>query len=134
MKRTYFFLSGIVLTIAFTCDLQSQFNDTLKIDYFGQTPPGMHAAVFAPDFISRENWFVQNCCFSPDGKEFVFVITDNNWAVSDVMYTKFSEGKWSEPVKIFDNALVPVFSYDGNKLYFISNQRNGSNDADIWVS
>ncbi len=106
-------------------------NDTLKINYFGQIPPGNKAAVFSPDFISRKDWWVQNGCFSPDGKEFVFTITDQGWTFGDIMYTKYIGGKWSEPDTLFINAWVSCFSQDGNSLYITD---YGHGDSNIWVS
>ncbi len=96
-------------------------NDTLNIDYFGQTPPGNKAVVFSPDFISRKDWWVQNGCFSPDGKEFVFCITDKDWTFSTIMHTKYSGGKWSEPDTLFINAGTPCISPNGKHLYYDAN-------------
>jgi hypothetical protein len=120
--------------ILFIQNIYAQFNDTLQIDYFGQTPPGNTAKVFAPDFISRNNRFVQNCCFSQGGKEFVFVLTDQAWDHPAIMYTHYINGRWTEPDTLFDKASVPFFSYDGEKLYFVSGKRNGPSTADIWVT
>ncbi|HPG37822.1 MAG TPA: putative Ig domain-containing protein [bacterium] len=103
--------------------------------YFGEIPPGDTAKVFAPNFISRPDWWVQNCCFSSDGREFIFCLTDKDWGNCRIMYTNcFNNNEWSEPVKIIDNAIVPYFSYDDQEIYCISYQRNGTSTADVWKS
>jgi len=109
------------------------------INYFDQTLPGDSAVIFSPDFISTDGLFVQNGCFSSDGTEFIFVITDDAWSFSKIMYTKYSEEDWSEPDTLsftipVNQNLVPCFSYDGQKIFFISRYRNDFNTADIWVS
>jgi len=129
-KHAIFFLFAFLATMS--QKTMAQFNDTLKIDYFGQKPPGNKAEVFAPDFISRKDWFVQNGCFSPDGKEFVFTITDNKWSFVDIMHTKYVDGKWCEPETLFVNAAVPCFSWDGTSLYLA--HFGGETNRDVWVS
>ena len=59
-----------------------------EIDYFGQTPPGDSAIVFAPDFISLPDRYNQNGSFTPDGKEFCFTVTNSGWTNCDIYYTK----------------------------------------------
>lgn len=115
------------------------FNQEVTINYFEQDPPGKTARIFAPDFISKEGLFIQNCCFSPDGKEFLYVITDGFWSFSKTMYTEFIEGEWTIPDTISFSkevvrSLVPFFSYDGQKIFFISKVRKGYQSADIWIS
>jgi len=115
------------------------FNQEITINYFEQEPPNEIAQIFAPDFISKDGQFVQNCCFSPDGKEFLYVLTDGFWSFSKIMYSKYTEGQWTIPDTISFSkdvvtSLVPFFSYDGQKIFFISNGRKGYNSADIWMS
>jgi len=115
------------------------FNQEITINYFEQEHPGKIAQIFAPDFISKEGQFVQNCCFSPNGKEFLYVLTDGFWSFSKIMYTKYSEGEWTIPDTIsFSKKVIrssiPFFSYDGQKIFFISRDREGYKSADIWMS
>lgn len=42
----------------------------------GQNPPGLEPEIFALGIISLENRFEQNGSFSPNGKEFYFVVTN----------------------------------------------------------
>ena len=112
--------------------INAQYNSNLKIDYFGQNPPGDTAVVFAPDFISRNGWYVQNACFSHDGKEFVFVKSDSAWTRHSLMYTHIDKnGKWTEPTELFPDVNVPFFSYNDSILYF-SHALNKK--GDIYIS
>ncbi len=132
MRYSFFIF---VIVVLLSSNGTAQFNDTLHIDYFGQTPPGKTAVVFSPDFISKPGVFVENCCFSSDGKEFVYGLTDNQWSYAYLMYTKFSNGVWSTPVKINEagnGGFTPYFSYDNNDLYYAAGN-NSSNSGDIFV-
>ncbi len=128
MRYSFFIF---VIVVLLSSNGTAQFNDTLHIDYFGQTPPGKTAVVFSPDFICTPGLFVQNCCFSPDGKEFVFVFQNAAWNHPSIMYTQYINGQWSVPDTLFDYAAVPFFSYDGQHLYI---SKNGPVTRDIWVS
>lgn len=131
MKPTHLILLSSILSFLLNCKLSAQFNDALKIDYFGQTPQGKTAVVFAPDFICTSGKFVQNCCFSPDGKEFVFVLQNKDWNHPAIMYTQYINGQWSVPDTLFNYASTPYFSHDGKLLYC---NKKGSSTRDIWVS
>jgi Tol biopolymer transport system component len=93
--------------------------DVLKKEankYFGQTPPGDTAIVFAPGIVSLSNRLEDKITFSPDGKECFF-------ATGDGLYNmEFINNKWTSP-KIATLKLNPedqkqAFSKDGNRLYF----------------
>ncbi len=103
------------------------------IDYFGQQPPGNTPVVFSPDFISRKDWYVQCCCFSPDGSEFLFTTTDGSWSYSTLMDTRYINGRWTEPVALFPELFIctPFISYDGHTLYFAGVPNNGAG-SDIY--
>ncbi len=132
MKKIFLAMSLVIFSNA----VFAQFNTSLKIDYFGQTPPGKTAVVFSPDFICTPGVFVQNCCFSADGKEFVYVITDKDWSSSTIMYTKYENGNWTKPDTLHCpvySGIVPYFSYDGKDLYMVLCQYNNTPSADIYV-
>lgn len=133
MKRSFFFFVAVIFSILTSF---SQFSDTLNINYFGQTCPGKKAELFAPEFISRNDWNVQNGCFSQNGKEFVFVKIEPGFGFQ-VMYTQFKEGEWTEPIKLFPEErylAMPFFSYDGNTLFFSSSLVSFTQDGDIYMS
>lgn len=132
---TNWFFNICLLLLLFTCvPGYSQFNETLVIDYFGQEPPGNTRKVFSPDFISLPGIWVQNCCFSADGQEFIYSVTDSVWSRNDVMYTRYNNGKWSAPKKIISFMGQPYFSYDGKYIFGISRKLGGSTTGDVWVS
>ncbi len=113
----------VYLIIATCYNSIAQFNDTLKIDYFGQTPPGNVPVIFAPDLISTPHSFVQNGTFSLDGKRFVYVITDSAWSKSKVMFMSNLNGKWTKPISLNiprERIWTPFFSVDGKDIYFAS--------------
>jgi len=113
------------------------FDAGLQIDYFGQRPPGETPVLFAPDFISKPGVVVQNCCFSSDGKEFVYVVTDSTWSKSTVMYTRLAGGRWTDPAPLNlgrISAYTPYFSPDGNTLYFSSRIEDGHHLGHIFAA
>ncbi|MGD8780443.1 MAG: SBBP repeat-containing protein [Ignavibacteria bacterium] len=94
----------------------------IKCDYFGQTPPGNSAIVFAPEIISLSNRQEGKITFSPDGKEVFF------YTPAGLYNMKCENDVWSEQIiaPLTTNITAPgapSFSYDGNRLYF-----------DVWTS
>jgi len=129
--------AALPLCLASSKGASGGFNTGLRIDYFGQTPPGETPAIFAPDFISRPELVVQNCCFSADGREFVFVVTDSTWSKSTVMYTRFADGKWAVPAPLDLGRIsgyTPCFSPDGSMLYFTSRIEKGRDLGHIFAA
>jgi uncharacterized protein (TIGR02145 family) len=92
-----------------------------SVKYFGQTPPGNMAVIFAPGIISKAN---SHCrlVVSPDGKEIFWNIADFNTWESKVYSVTYSNGKWSDLViPSFATTGISssvVFSPDGKKLFF----------------
>ncbi len=90
--------------------------------YFGQTPPGAMAVVFAPDFISTGKDFVMNGAFSRDGRSFYYTVTDGPWMKFDVWMTRLEGRTWTPPAPA---RLLPgkdtfevFFSPDGRRMCF----------------
>ena len=117
MRKLLFITVTIILTL--NCNAQV---DSL---YFGQTPPGDTAVMFAPGVISKANRMEFSITFSPDGKECYF---DAYYSESGgIFFTKYINNAWTEqkeaPFSIALNhtAQVPFFSSDGKRLYFHSN-------------
>lgn len=97
--------------------------------YLGQTPPGIIPEMFGPGIISvNENFEHSAAVFSPDGDE-VFWCTNVDWYTENrihenqrLFYMKIIDGKWTAPIlapfcRDFQ-VQRPVFSPDGNRLYF----------------
>ena len=107
--------------------------------YFGQTPPGSTPEIFAPGFISVDGRFEQNATFTPDGKEFYFSTTDNNWGNFRIYYTKEVDDEWIDPrladtiLGFYDNT-EPFITSDGQRLFFVSPRPSEPPwNTDIWV-
>ena len=108
-------------------DIQSFTN--LSGEYLGQTPPDKSPEIFAQGVISVDANFEHSAAvFSPDKNE-VFWCTNVDWYTDQGisgnlrLYTmKIVNGKWTapQPARFTKNIRVerPVFSTDGNKLYF----------------
>jgi Tol biopolymer transport system component len=87
--------------------------------YFGQTPAGNTAVIFAPEFFSKTHPLELKMAFSPDGKELYYSVYTDSFKI---YYTKRVNNTWTEPKEapfsVKQNALSPSFSVDGNSLYF----------------
>lgn len=113
--------------------------------YLGQEPPGGRPEMFGPGVISVEANFEHSAAvFSPDGNE-VF------WCTNVGMYTpqrqqgmlrlyfmRQVDGRWTAPrlAPFAEDFRVerPVFSPDGNSLYFEAfNHSSHEDDVDIFV-
>jgi Tol biopolymer transport system component len=128
MKRRLLLFS--ILTAFSSLFLLSQTNDT-EWKYFGQKPPKLKPEVFAPGIISGKGRMHCFPSFSPDGKEVVWMTLPPK-----LFFTKF-KGNWIEPQQVsfskIYRCLFPVFSYDGKRLYFSSNDvPYGFGGTDIW--
>jgi len=97
--------------------------------YFGQTPPGLTAEVFAPGLISITGRRDTKVSFSPDGNEcFIGTVQSSTFTL---LHTVQTDGSWSNPVPAnflgTADKREPFISPDGQKLFF-------TRYADIYVS
>jgi Tol biopolymer transport system component len=103
-----------------------------SVDYFGQTPPGDSAVIFAPGIFSLSDRLESNIAFSSDGREIYFGVVEikDNSASYKIYYTKYLNNKWTEQAETSFSAgndiCNPYLSADGKKLYF---EKSG----DIWM-
>jgi hypothetical protein len=92
-----------------------------KGDYMGQAPPGNSAALFAPDVISRADSHGR-LVVSPDGEELFWNRVNLSTLETRIYHVVRNDSGWSRPeISPFAlNGLTanPVFSMDGQKLYF----------------
>lgn len=90
--------------------------------YLGQKPPGKIPELFAPNLMTAEMGYHSTIVFSPGLDEALWRPMDNNGG--KILYSKMKEGKWTKPewvnFGINERILDPVFSVDGNKIYFLS--------------
>lgn len=109
---------GIILVFLALGNISGQISE---IDYFGQTPPGDSAIVFAPTIISLPGKYNQNGSFSADGKEFCFTVTNGEWSNSSLYYTRFENDNWLTPQKasfVSGSIWDAFFTPDGNNLIY----------------
>lgn len=112
----------------------------LKGDYLGQELPGMTPKMFAPNFVSSEN-YIHTGMFHPNEKEFYFTCSLRKINAEAIMVTKKKNGKWTKPkrLEVFgDSKEFDTFiTQDGKKLFYCSNRKVRETDtianADIWM-
>jgi hypothetical protein len=121
---------GVVICLALAAGLNAQQEEVQRPNgpYLGQDPPGAVPELFAPGIISvDENFEHSAAVFSPDGREVfwctnVDMYTDHGrQGMLRLFFMRMIEGRWSAPRPApFTNDRVerPVFSPDGNSLYF----------------
>jgi hypothetical protein len=123
--------AAILLAITLASGLYAQQDNfpVLTGPYLGQDPPGTYPEVFGPGIISvDENFEHSAAVFSPDGEE-VYWCTNVDWytergrrGMLRLYYMKVVDGRWTAPALApFATDISverPVFSPDGNTLYF----------------
>jgi hypothetical protein len=97
------------------------------IDYFGQSPKGPDAEVFAPGIITTDANEHSAVAFSPDGSVVLWAVMDKNYR-GRMFEMTFSNGSWSKPTTpAFADTIAdyyaPTFSTDGSKLLFNSRRK-----------
>lgn len=106
--------------------------------YMGQSPPGLIPKVFAPNFISIEEYEFGSV-FNREGTEFYYGVDVNG--KPEIRYSRLIDNRWTEPVILLSHELYgyndPFLSPDENRLYFISRRAmDGKGDLkkdhDIW--
>ncbi len=140
MMKTKVSLIGIIIMIsAFVWSVaQNEKFPILKGEYLGQKPPGIKPEVFAPGIVSTTQGEF-NAAFSPDGKEFYFSVNEPSGRETMKFMTR-KDNQWTPPQAVpfvsSQNDCDPLFSFDGQGLYFISTrpkkEKAGSSDWNIW--
>lgn len=109
--------------------------------YLGSPEPSLTAEIFAPNFISTEN-FVHNAVFHPNGNEFYFTIETKRFNRGTIMVSRRVNKKWSKPVPVAIpgnyREVGPFISADGEQFYYASDRPehesdSSSRDMDLWV-
>ncbi|MFD2588387.1 ankyrin repeat domain-containing protein [Croceitalea marina] len=109
----------------------------LKGPYMGQELSGNKAKVFAPNFISTEEYEFGSV-FNKAGDAFYYGVDVNG--KTEIRYSELQEGTWTTPKVILAHEKYgyndPFLSPDESRLYFISNQAmdgvGEQKDIDIW--
>lgn len=110
---------------------------TMRGDYMGQPLPDLERKMFAPNFISTEEYEFGSV-FNSDGTEFYYAIDIKRKPI--IRYSKLTDGVWSKPKTILTHEKYgyndPFLSPDENRLYFISKRALDGvgelKDHDIW--
>lgn len=135
-------VSFIIIFIGFPLFLfsqQEQDSLVLKGPYLGQKVPGIIPEVFAPGIVSDSSW-AEHCqlAISPNQDEIFWSVYTSKYpkvngkgSTEQLYYSKLENGIWSKPaIADFtkDNKYGgnggPVFSLDGNKLFFYQRKPN----------
>lgn len=107
----------------------------LRGDYLGQKKPGMKPVIFAPGIVSTRKYEF-NAAFSPAGDEFYYSVNESGRET--MMFMQRIKNIWQSPQRAPfvspKNDCDPIFSFDGNRIYFISTRtrQNGASDWDIY--
>ncbi|MCK5023672.1 MAG: PD40 domain-containing protein [Candidatus Aenigmarchaeota archaeon] len=132
------FLFGVLLLLIVACSKKEtpnpNTNSTLTVltgEYLGQTPPGSTPVLFGSGTISSPDYFEHSAAvFSPDKTEVYWSAKPNGGNIFIIYFMKIENGVWTAPeVASFSQNVdqnTPVFSPDGNKLYYHSENA-------IWV-
>ncbi|MCE5345100.1 MAG: hypothetical protein LLG13_02265 [Bacteroidales bacterium] len=145
MKRILFPII-LIITASITACLSSinisERSLDIQGDFFGQTPPGDTAKLFAPKIIST-GMNERDFAISPDGSEIFFCREVGNFKYTTIFYTQRINNVWTVP-EVFEYCTNPTYKYvephlslDGKKLFFISTMPVDSesvDNEDIWIS
>ncbi|WP_164977402.1 TolB family protein [Ancylomarina salipaludis] len=140
MKKALLLLSLLAIFNSVFAQNDTETFPILRGPYMGQKLPGLNPEIFAPNIISN-GLANRDVAISPDGKEMYFTLHTAKFQYATIVYSKLVKGTWTKP-EIVPFArdsrykyLEPAFSYDGKKLFFVSDQpKDDSGKAeDIWV-
>lgn len=104
--------------------------------YFGQSPPGLTAELFAPGIVSTsENEL--NATFSPDRRELFFTVRREGR--NALAWLRWDDGEWTRSILAFSGEygdVDPYMTTDGRRLYFSSKRplsgAGQEKDSDLW--
>jgi len=127
------------LILSFLSVILIQKGISQTIDYFGQTPPGDSAVMFAPGIISLTNRMEAGITFSPDGNECFFEIYEPNTPyLHKIYFTRRVNNIWDVQIEApfsannSNNFTNPIFSVNGKKLFFTKLNTDYTN-GDIYM-
>jgi Tol biopolymer transport system component len=133
--KSIFVLSAVIINSTFTfCQIDLNDFPDLKGSYLGHKEPGTVPEIFAPGIVSVGQGVHGNIVFTTDFSE---VAWHPNFAVNGralIYIMKNRKGKWEAPMEFYPkdgfNYSEPFYSYDGNKLYYLSGQEGASGNAE----
>ena len=137
--RIFCLFSALLLV---TCQPADDADGVSPDTYLGQTPPGMNAQLFSPDFISTEDGEL-NSILSPDFQEFYFTRRGVPTVPPRIMVSKRGPEGWESPESVgFDrrfSAIDLFLTQNGQRMVFCSDRPREVGvstriDHDFWVS
>lgn len=133
MKKPAFIIGLLIFAATIVNAQQSDF-PKLSSKYLGQQEPGIIPQLFAPDIVSVAQGVHGNIVFSSNFTEAAW---HPNYKVSEkslIYIMKYKDGKWDAPLEFFPkegfNYSEPFYSYDGNKLYYLSGETGSTGNAE----
>ena len=146
-KHVFFLTYVAIILVGCGCVQAEKDIPPLQEQYLGQKPPGNNPEVFAPGVVSDDSW-AEHCqvAISPKGNEIFWSAWTSEYPSAEgrnteqIFFTRFQNGEWTKPalaefVKDHLEGINggPVFSTDGEKLFFYSvNRPGGLGDMDTW--
>lgn len=131
----YYFL----IIVAVTINAQQNNFTNLTGPYLGQKLPGKYPQLFATEIMINEQGYHSSIVFSPDLKEAIWRPMEREGG--PVLYSKLINDTWTQPKEINfgleSGVLDPIFSVDGNRIYFLSFQPIDNNTEQMerfWYS
>ena len=127
----------VLVILQFSCADQSmnsnyEFTD-LTGEYLGQEKPVTEPKMFPPEILVGDHTWLWHGppVFSPDGKEMYYCkyTRSSQGDHINIHYMMMVNNRWTIPQKAsfseHNGDFNPCFSYDGNKLFFISGRQGG---------
>jgi len=115
----------ILLFLLFSGIIYGQ-TEKIPIDYFAQEVPDTIPVVFAHGVICLDDRFEARGAFSPDGSQFCFTVTNEDFTSQKTLCSKYVDRTWTVPdtasFSKANNNHEPFFSYNGEILYFTSDR------------
>jgi len=145
MRKNLFLL--IIGFNSFIYAQETQEFPVLQGEYLGQKIPGIVPEVFGAGIVTDKScWGHSQIAISPKGNEIFwsawtmkYLTEDGKDNTQQIFYSKLENGIWTKPAlpefvinHLTCNNGVPVFSLDGNKLFFNSNRSGGFGGTDVW--
>jgi len=106
--------------------------------WYGMTPPGDEAELFAPGIISN-GFNNRDLAMLPDGSEFYTSVNMRNFAVATILSVRRTKAGWGKPeVAGFatdrgTRYIEPAISPDGARMFFVAAPAGVDDNMDIWV-
>jgi Tol biopolymer transport system component len=137
-KFVLFFISIFIL--AGISNAQKSTGPVASNNYFGLTPPGMTAVLFADGIVSTDSIEHSSPAFSPDGRLVLWTKIYKGHPAF-LVEMKLKKGVWTPPaMPSFASSdaddFYPEFSVDGTRLYFSSRRPlppGYPRNEDMWI-